>query len=129
MKDPVLADIIASARVGYARAGGRGLLEGLYSAQKNYFLQGKLDATTLAETCVLMGRRQEALRLLDGAYNRREANLLSCLSRPDLLTLKDDPGYKALVKKINFPVNSAKASPTYLAELAKQPLQRSTNPH
>jgi tetratricopeptide (TPR) repeat protein len=129
MKDPVLADIIASARAGYAKAGGRGLLESLYAAQKKYFLRGKLDATTLAETCVMMGRRQEALQLLEGAYNRREANLLSCLSRPDLLTLRDDPRYMALVKKINFPADSTNASPTYLAELAKQPLQRSSNPH
>jgi len=129
MKDPVLADIVASARAGYAKSGSRGLMERLYAAQKDYFLQGKFDATMLAETCVLMGRRQEALQLLDGACNRHEANLLSCLSRPDLLTLRDDPGYKALVKKINFPVDSAKASPTYLAEFAKQPLQSSTNPH
>ena len=129
MKDPVLADIIASARSGYAKSGGLGLLERLYAKQKEYFLQGKFDATTLAETCVLMGRRQEALLLLDGAYNRREANLLSCLSRPDLLTLRDEPRYKALVKKINFPVNSAKTTPTYLAEFAKQPLQNPTNSH
>ncbi len=129
MKDPVLADIVASARAGYAESGSRGLMEHLYAAQKQYFLQGKFDATTLAETCVLMGRRQEALHLLDGAYNRHEANLLSCLSRPDLLTLKDEPGYKSLMKKINFPVDSANASPTYLAEFAKQPPQSLTTPH
>ncbi len=127
MKDPVLADIVASARGGFAKSGGPGLLLRLYAKQEEYFLQGKFDATTLAETCVLMGRKQEALQFLDGAYNRREANLLSCLSRPDLLTLRDEPRYKALVKKINFPVDSAKTTPTYLAEFAKQPLQSSTN--
>jgi len=129
MKDPVLADIVESARDGYAKSGGRGLMEHLYAAQKQYFLQGKFDATMLAETCVLMGKRQEALQLLDGAYNRHETNLLSCLSRPDLLTLKDEPSYKALMKKINFPIDSAKTSPTYLAEFTKQPLQSSSNPH
>jgi tetratricopeptide (TPR) repeat protein len=128
MKDPVLADIVASARTGYAKSGGTGLLLRLYAKEEEYFLQGKFDATTLAETCVLMGRKQEALQLLDGAYNRREANLLSCLSRPDLLTLRDDPRYKALVKKINFPIDSAKTTPTYLAEFAKQPLQSLSNP-
>jgi hypothetical protein len=43
------------------------------------------------------------LQLLDEAYNRHESNVLSCLSQPDLLTLRDEPKYKALVKKINFP--------------------------
>lgn len=128
MKDPVLAAIVASAREGYAKSGGPGLLVRLYAKQKEYFLQGKFDATTLAETCVLMGRKQEALQLLDGAYTRHEANLLSCLSRPDLLALRDDPGYQALAKKINFPVDSAKTTPTYLAEFSKQPLQSSSSP-
>ncbi len=81
MKDPVLADIVASARAGYGKSGSRGLMERLYAAQKGYFLQGKFDATMLAETCVLMGRRQEALQLLDGACNRHEANLL-CVPVP-----------------------------------------------
>jgi len=104
MNDPVLKDIIASARMGYARDGGRGLLRELYSKQKEYYAQGRIPGSTLAQTCVLMGRKQEALDLLEEAYRRHEADVLACLSHPDLLTLKDEPRYKALVKKINFPI-------------------------
>jgi len=104
--DAVLKDIIATARSGYKRDGGRGLLQALYAKQKEYFLAGKLSGTWLAKTCVLMGRKQEALHLLEVAYARHETEVLSCLSHPDLLSLKDDPRYKVLVAKIRFPMHS-----------------------
>jgi tetratricopeptide (TPR) repeat protein len=103
MNDPVLKDIVASARAGYARGGGRGLMQELYAKQKQYYAAGKVTGTMLAKTCVLMGKRREALDLLDQAYARHESEVFGCLSHPDLLTLKDEPRYKALVKKINFP--------------------------
>jgi tetratricopeptide (TPR) repeat protein len=107
--DPVRRDIIASAREGYARDGGRGLLQNLYTKQKEYYLAGKLAGTMLARTCVLMGKKQEALHLLEDAYARHEPYLLVCLVDRDLLTLKDEPRYKELLKKINFPAAPQKA--------------------
>ena len=101
--DPMLKDIITSARVGYTRDGERGLLKNLYVKQKQYYLAGKLWGTILAKTCVMMGRKQEALQLLEEGYAHRESHVLFCLTHLDLLTLKDEPRYKALVKKINFP--------------------------
>jgi tetratricopeptide (TPR) repeat protein len=100
--DPMLKDIIESARAGYMRDGEPGLLNNLYARQEEYYRAGKLSRTTLAETCILMGRKQEALRLLEEAYNRHESNVLSCVSQLDLLALSDEPRYKALVEKINF---------------------------
>ena len=101
--DPVLKDIIASARAGYERDGARGLLNDLYARQKEYYQAGKLSGTVLAKTCILMGKKQEALQLLEEAYDRHESSVLSCLSQPDLLTLRDEPKYIALVKRIDFP--------------------------
>jgi tetratricopeptide (TPR) repeat protein len=101
--DPVLRDIITSAREGYAQDGARGLLRNLYARQKEYYLAGKLMGTMLAKTCILMGRKQEALHLLEDAYARHEPYFLVCLMDRDLLTLKDEPRYRALVRKINFP--------------------------
>jgi hypothetical protein len=101
--DPMLKDIITSARAGYRRDGDRGLLKNLYVKQKQYYLAGKLWGTMLVKTCVMMGRKQEALQLLEEGYAHRESHVLFCLTHLDLLTLKDEPRYKALVKKINFP--------------------------
>jgi tetratricopeptide (TPR) repeat protein len=105
--DPVLKDVIAAARAGYKKGGGRGLLKSLYAKQKEYYLEGKPFGAELAKTCVLMGRRQEALQVLETAYARHEIDVLLCLSHPDLLTLKDEPRYKALVAKIHFPMRPA----------------------
>ena len=115
--DPALKDIVESARAGYTRNGERGLLSSLYARQEEYYRAGKLVGTTLAETCILMGRKQEALRLLEEAYNRHESSVLACVSQPGLLTLSDEPRYKALVEKINFSKREQKAQPgTFTAE-------------
>jgi tetratricopeptide (TPR) repeat protein len=103
--DPVLKDIIASARTGYSKTGEGGLLAALYAKETAYYQAGRLigSATMIARTCLLMGRKQEALQLIEQAYNRHEASVLWCLVCPDLLTLKDEPRFQALIKKINFP--------------------------
>jgi serine/threonine-protein kinase len=101
--DPVLKDAIAAAREGYARDGGPGLLKNLYTRQKEFYLGGKFMGTSLAKTCVLMGRKQEALDLLEDAYARREPQVLVCLLDRELLTLNDEPRFRALIKKIDFP--------------------------
>ena len=103
--DPVLRDIIAAARSGFAQSGSRGLLQALYQRQREYYKVGKLSGTILAKTCVLMHRRQEALELLEEAYSLHDIQILDILSHPDLLTLKDEPRYKSLVVKIDFPLH------------------------
>jgi Tfp pilus assembly protein PilF len=115
MNDAALKDIIASARAGYGQGGGSGLLRNLYAKEKEYYATGRIEGTTLARTCVLLGKKQEALELLEEAYARHESDVLGCLSQPVLLTLKDEPRYKALVKKINFPVPAGAANPNSLA--------------
>jgi tetratricopeptide (TPR) repeat protein len=115
--DPVLKDIIESARAGYTQDGERGLLNNLYAKQEEYYRAGKLLGTTLAATCILMGKKQEALGLLEEAYNHHESNVLSCVSQADLLPLSDEPRYKALVEKINFSQRPQMAQPdTFTAE-------------
>ena len=111
MNDPVLKEIVASARVAYAHKGAPGLLESLYEKQKQYYLEGRFVATLLAQTCVLLGKRQEALQLLESAYARRESEVVAVLSDPDLLMLKDEPRYKALVRKIQFPTHPSGPPP------------------
>jgi tetratricopeptide (TPR) repeat protein len=127
--DPVLKDIIAAAQAGYKRDGGRGLLQDLYAKQKEYYLAGKLSGTWLAKTCVMMGRKQEALHLLEVAYARHETEVLSCLSHPDLLTLKDEPRYKALVAKFRFPMHPVDSNPDISPEIENPRLALATPLH
>ena len=111
ISDSVLNDVIAAARAGYARNGERGLLQDLCAKQKRYFAMGRISGTMLAKTCIPMGKRQEALDLLEADYARHNVAVLASLSEPDLLTLKDEPRYKALLKKINFPATSQATNP------------------
>ena len=64
-----------------------------------------------------MGKKQEALKLLEQAYDSHDTDVLSCLSHPDLLTLKDELKYQTLVRKINFPGVSAVTSQQNLASI------------
>ena len=121
--DRVLRDVIASARAGYTRDGQRGLLKSLYEKQKEYYAAGKLHGAMLAITCVIMGRRQEALHLLEAAYDRHEMDALWCLNAPALLALQDEPRYQTLVRKINFPSSPAPASLSYQAEIQRPPFR------
>jgi len=127
--DPVLKDIIAAARAGYERDGERGLLNDLYARQKEYYEAGKLLGTMVAETCILMGKKQEALQLLEEAYNRHESYVLACLSQPDLLTLRDEPRYKALVKRINSLQGPQMAQPSTFPAASQSSLRASSDPH
>jgi tetratricopeptide (TPR) repeat protein len=121
--DAVLKDILASARAGYLRSGEAGFAQGLYAKQREYYAKGKLLATTLAKTCVLMGRKQEALALLEEAYAHHEVEVLSCRLFPDLRSLEGEPRYKALVSKFNFPRQPALAMAVPLAGSKDEPVQ------
>jgi tetratricopeptide (TPR) repeat protein len=127
--DPVLKDIIASARAGYAKSGQSGLLQNLYAKQEQYYAMGKYSPGMLAKTCVALGKRQEALDLLYAAFSRHQADALWCLAEPDLLTLKDEPRYKALVKKINFPQAPGGASTRPVTSAERSPLRPTNDLH
>ena len=126
--DPVLKDIVASARAGYERDGERGLLNDLYARQKQYYQAGKLLGTTLARTCILMGKKQDALRFLEEAYDRHETDVLSSLSEPDLLALQAEPRYKELEKKINLPLGTQKAQPGTSPPVDLQSMRAASDP-
>lgn len=104
--DAPLGEIVASARLGYRQGGSRGFLQALYSNEKSYHAEGKLRAALVAKTCLLMGKRQEALDLMEDAYRHHDFEVISLLSDRDLLSLKADPRYQALVRKINYPLGS-----------------------
>lgn len=104
--DAVLRDILAAARAGYAKRGHAGLLDALYLKQKTYYSEGKLWGTALAKTSIKLGKKQEALQLLEEEYARHSPVFLWCLSEPDLLTLKNEPKYVDLVQRIALPSGS-----------------------
>lgn len=127
--DAVLRDIVAAAQTGYDQDGARGFLTHLAARQQEYYAAGKIWGSSLAETYAIMGRKQEALQLLEDAYNRHEWIVLGCITNPDLITLRDEPRYQALIRKINFPQAAPLAQPPALPNAHQPPLTASSVPH
>jgi tetratricopeptide (TPR) repeat protein len=101
--DPVLTETTAAAKAGYLRAGERGLLSDLYEIQKKLYAEGKLAGGPLERTCIHLGKREEALHLLERDYEWHNPEFLWLLTDVDLRTLKDEPRYRDLVNQLHFP--------------------------
>ena len=126
--DSILRDIIASAQAGYTRDGERGLLNNLYATQKEYYLAGKFSGAELAITCVMMGERQEGLQLLEEGYDRHDFFVLQFAIDPALVTLGDEPRYKALLEKFNFHPSARLPLPNSPTGSAISPLLAASDP-
>ena len=71
--------------------GENGLLKSLYGVQRKQYADGKLLATELANTCFLLGKRGDALGLLEEGFARRRLDIVNLLSNRNSLILKDEP--------------------------------------
>ncbi|HUN64273.1 MAG TPA: hypothetical protein VMU53_19895 [Candidatus Sulfotelmatobacter sp.] len=101
--DQVLKKTTAAARAGFRRDGERGLFHDLYMSQRSFWLQRKFSATLLARTCARMGRKQEALELLQEDYDHHGVQFLMIRESLDLQLLKDEPQYQELLHKLHCP--------------------------
>lgn len=108
-RDDVLKTTTSAARTGFHQDGERGMFRELYRSQKALYGQGKLAGTFLAATCARMGKRQEAVQLLQSEYEKHSPVFLMLKDNPDLVILKDEPGYQELLNKIRMPVPEAVA--------------------
>ena len=124
----MLRQIIASAQAGYVRDGERGLLNNLYATQRESHLAGKFSPTTLAVTCVMMGKKQEGLQLLEEAYSHHDIFVLSSPINPVLDTLRDEPRFRALVDKFDFPPTPGSPSPNSPTGSDVSPLRAASDP-
>lgn len=103
-QDEVLGATTAAAREGFRRDGERGLFLALHHSQEDFYAQGKLAGAFLAITCARMGRKREALDLLQREYEKHSATFLMLKDNPNLVMLKDEPGYQELLRKVHMPV-------------------------
>jgi tetratricopeptide (TPR) repeat protein len=101
--DKVLKVTNAAAREGFRREGVSGLLNYSYRAQKKFHNQGKLPGTALARTCVLLGKKDEAIQLLREDYQEHREEFLLVRTDQILATLKDEPGFQELQRELHYP--------------------------
>jgi len=102
-RDPILERMFIAARKGYANGGGeRGLLQAMYETARSTPTDGA-SSILLAKVCLLLGRTDEAMEMLNYLYGQHDEYVLACLAHPLFLNLRGDPRYRLLLKKINYP--------------------------
>ena len=85
--------------IGHAAGGLDGMRESMLPVQKEMFNRGLGSAYDLAATCALPGKKKEALRFLQAAYEKRKTGLLYLSRNPDFNVLHDDLVYKEIAER------------------------------
>lgn len=53
--------------------------------------------------CSVLGRKDEAMKWLELAYENRSSSMFLLRADPSIDVLRGDPRFEALVKRMNFP--------------------------
>jgi tetratricopeptide (TPR) repeat protein len=92
--------IATAAERGFAAGGVNGMRESMIPVQKEMVDRDLGSAYELATNCALLGRKEEALRYLRVAYEKRETGLLYLSRNPDFNNLHDDLVYKEITERV-----------------------------
>jgi tetratricopeptide (TPR) repeat protein len=99
-KDPHEAAVLEAAKRGWAEGGSAKMLEAMERIQQEAVETGHSSGFEAAYICLLLGRREEAVRYLQAAYMAHDANLLGLRQTRFESDLRGVPGYERLRQKI-----------------------------
>ena len=102
--DAALRELTAMVRAGYARGGERGLSKALFARAESCDPSTDMPRVWRAFACVRLGKKQEALQLLEEASANNDPNFISWFSpgvHPAWAPIENEPRFRALLKKIN----------------------------
>jgi len=103
MHDSSALAVVEATERGFASGGGKGLLEALLQQQTKLYERGLLSPYFPAETCSLLGNKQEALRYLRTTYDRRSDGLFAIETDHAFDNLHDEPEFRQLVADVGLP--------------------------
>lgn len=104
--DKVEMAITSAAEEGYATGGGRGLLQGMLQEEMKLYAKGLIAPCAVADIYILLGNKTEALRYLNIAFEQHDSSLLFVNNSWEFRTLRSDPSYRALIQKMNLPMEN-----------------------
>jgi TolB-like protein/Tfp pilus assembly protein PilF len=87
----------------YRRSGARAALRLQATTWERWAEAGRAQASSVAQTYAQMGEVDKAFSWLDRAYAQRSRSLLYLQTDPQFDSLRSDPRYQALVRKIGLP--------------------------
>ena len=105
MQDAPSLVLAATAEKGFAAGGKNGMLENVLALQRQLYAKELQSPYDVARTCSLLGRKPEAFRYLNEAYEKRDPLLIALNIDPAFQGLRDEPEYRDLLTRIGFPTS------------------------
>lgn len=98
--DKQLLTVAQAADLGFHRGGERAMLESMRVIQQRYFDSRQSSGFELARTCALLGRKQDAVKALEGAIAAHDYAVLEAPADPNFNNLAADPSFQDLIRQI-----------------------------
>ena len=95
--------VLKAGERGLSTGGVRGMWESMLPVQKKFYVQGSLPPYPLAQTYSALGEKQEALKYLREAYDKRDAALLFMNVDHSFDDLRGNPSFNDLLAKSSQP--------------------------
>ena len=95
--------LLSSLGFAYARAGRRDEALKILDQLKARSKQEPVAADLLAYLYAGLGQKEQAFAWLDKAYEERDVPLIVLKCGPELVSLRSDPRYQDLLRRMNFP--------------------------
>jgi tetratricopeptide (TPR) repeat protein len=95
-KDAQESALAEAAERGWSRGGEIEMLEEIERSQRHFFEQGQSSGFQLANTCVLLGRKKDAVRYLQSAYAAHDSSIFGITRGRFETDLSGDPGFEQL---------------------------------
>jgi tetratricopeptide (TPR) repeat protein len=106
LRDNAAMAITTAAEKGFAAGGAQAMFENMLQVQKKYYAQRLVSPVVVAQSCARLGNKEEALRYLKAAYDQHDELMLSVGSYAALSSLHDEPAYRDLLARMNFPAEN-----------------------
>ncbi|MFI5114924.1 MAG: tetratricopeptide repeat protein, partial [Terriglobales bacterium] len=103
MHDSSALAVVEATEEGFAAGGGKGMLEAVRQQQTKLYERGLLSPYFLAQTCSLLGNKQDALRYLKTAYDRHDDGMAQVETDHAFDNLHDEPAFRQLIAEVGLP--------------------------
>ena len=86
---------------GFASGGLQGMYEEMLPVQERLYKEGRVQAYNLAVTCGELGRKEDALRYLQAAFDKRNIGVMFVSQNRAFTALHDDPAYREIATRVD----------------------------
>jgi hypothetical protein len=97
-------EIAKAVEQGYAKGGGKGLLNALLEAQLKSFDRGTTTPYFVARTYALLEKRPEVFEYLQKDFDKHDPAIVEIQVERAFMNLHDEPAFRTLVSRVGLPL-------------------------